>query len=61
MVTGFVLASPWIFFQIWSFIAAGLYPHEKRYVNLFLPVSIGLFILGVVVCQFFVIPKAAAC
>ena len=58
VVTGFVLASPWIFFQIWSFIAAGLYPHEKRYVNVFLPVSIGLFLLGVFVCQFLVMPKA---
>jgi sec-independent protein translocase protein TatC len=58
MVTGLVLASPWIFFQIWSFIAAGLYPHEKRYVNVFLPVSIGLFLAGVFVCEFFVIPKA---
>src|SRR5207244_4154581 len=58
MVTGLVLASPWIFYQIWSFIAAGLYPHEKRYVNIFLPVSIGLFLAGVFVCEIFVIPKA---
>jgi sec-independent protein translocase protein TatC len=58
MVTGFILASPWIFFQIWSFIAAGLYPQEKRYVNIFLPVSIVLFLIGVLVCQFLVIPKA---
>jgi sec-independent protein translocase protein TatC len=58
MVAGFVLASPWIFYQIWSFIAAGLYPQEKRYVNVFLPFSIGLFLAGVLVCQFFVIPKA---
>jgi sec-independent protein translocase protein TatC len=58
MVAGFVLASPWIFYQIWSFIAAGLYPHEKRHVNVFLPFSIGLFLAGVLICQFFVIPKA---
>jgi sec-independent protein translocase protein TatC len=58
LVAGFVLASPWIFYQIWSFVAAGLYPHEKRYVNVFLPVSLGLFLAGVFVCQFFVIPKA---
>jgi sec-independent protein translocase protein TatC len=25
---GVVLASPWIFFQLWMFVAAGLYPHE---------------------------------
>jgi sec-independent protein translocase protein TatC len=58
IVSGFVLASPWVFYQIWSFIAAGLYPHEKRYVNVFLPFSLGLFLLGVGVCEFLVIPKA---
>src|SRR5262249_52515737 len=58
IVTGFVLASPWIFYQLWSFVAAGLYPHEKRYVNVFLPFSLGLFLVGVGVCEFLVIPKA---
>lgn len=58
MVAGLVLASPWVFYQLWSFVAAGLYPHEKKYVNIFLPVSLGLFLAGVLVCQFIVIPKA---
>ena len=30
MMCGLVIGSPWIFYQIWSFVAAGLYPHEKR-------------------------------
>jgi sec-independent protein translocase protein TatC len=58
LVTGFVLGSPWIFWQIWMFIAAGLYPEEKRLVHVYLPVSLGLFLAGVVICQLFVIPKA---
>lgn len=58
LLTGFVLASPWIFFQIWSFVAAGLYPHEKRLVNVYLPFSIGLFLAGVCLCQFIVMPRA---
>src|SRR5437660_2127334 len=58
MITGFVLGSPWIFLQIWSFIAAGLYPHEKRYVHVYLPFSLGLFLAGVALCQFLVIPRA---
>jgi sec-independent protein translocase protein TatC len=58
IVTGFVLASPWVFYQIWSFVAAGLYPHERRYVNVFLPFSLGLFLVGVLVCEFLVMPKA---
>ena len=58
MVTGFVIGSPWIFWQIWMFVAAGLYPSEKRLVHVYLPVSLGLFLAGVLICEFFVIPKA---
>jgi sec-independent protein translocase protein TatC len=58
MVTALVLASPWVFYQLWSFVAAGLYPHEKRYVNVYMPFSLGLFLAGVLTCQFLVIPKA---
>jgi len=49
---GVIIASPWIFYQIWSFIAAGLYPEEKRLVNYYLPISIGLFLSGVTLCYF---------
>lgn len=58
LLSGLVLASPWVFYQIWSFIAAGLYPHEKRYVHKYLPLSIGLFIGGILLCQFAVIPQS---
>src|SRR5262249_10526100 len=37
LMCGLVLGSPWIFYQLWSFVAAGLYPHEKRLVNVYLP------------------------
>lgn len=56
MGIGVVLASPWIFYQMWMFVAAGLYPHEKRYVHLVLPISLGLFLAGVFLCQFVVLP-----
>jgi sec-independent protein translocase protein TatC len=58
MVCGFVLGSPWIFWQLWSFVAVGLYPHERRYIHVYLPLSISLFIGGVFVCEFLVIPQA---
>lgn len=58
LMCGLVLGSPWIFYQLWSFVAAGLYPHEKRLVNVYLPFSLVLFLIGVLACQFFVIPKA---
>lgn len=55
-ISGLVLASPWIFFQLWLFVAAGLYPHEQKYVYTFLPMSIGLFLLGAVFCFYGVFP-----
>jgi sec-independent protein translocase protein TatC len=54
LLVGLVLAGPWVFWQIWSFVAAGLYPHEKRYVHLFMPFSIFLFLLGASVAFLFV-------
>ena len=46
LLVGALLASPWIFYQIWHFVAAGLYPHERRYVHRYLPFSVALFLLG---------------
>ncbi len=60
LVAGLVLASPWVFYQIWAFIAAGLFKHERHYVMRFLPVSLGLFITGVVLCFAFVLPLTLA-
>jgi sec-independent protein translocase protein TatC len=51
-LVGVVLASPWVFYQIWQFVAAGLYPHERRYVHIFLPMSLVLFLAGAGVAYF---------
>jgi sec-independent protein translocase protein TatC len=53
-----VLASPWIFWQGWSFVGAGLYPREKRPVLFYLPLSVLLLAAGILICQVWVIPKA---
>jgi sec-independent protein translocase protein TatC len=58
VMTGLVISSPWVFYHIWMFIAAGLYPQEKKLVNIYLPFSLFLFLSGVLLCQFAVIPKA---
>lgn len=55
LVLGVVLASPAVFYFLWTFVAAGLYPHEKRYVHVFMPLSIGLFFLGAVVAFYVVL------
>ncbi|MDG2389163.1 MAG: twin-arginine translocase subunit TatC [Planctomycetaceae bacterium] len=56
VVSGLVFAFPWIAYQMWLFVAAGLYEHEKRYVFVFLPTSMFLFSLGAVFCYFAVFP-----
>lgn len=58
LLCGVVLACPWIFYQMWAFIGAGLYPHEKKLIHVYLPYSIGLFMGGCVLCQFVVMPRA---
>ena len=40
------LASPWIVFQVWSFIAPGLYKRERRWAAPFVLLTAGLFIMG---------------
>ncbi|WP_166819754.1 twin-arginine translocase subunit TatC [Thalassoroseus pseudoceratinae] len=56
VVAGLLLASPWIFYQLWLFVAAGLYPHERKYVYIYLPLSLGLFLGGAVFCFVLVFP-----
>jgi sec-independent protein translocase protein TatC len=50
MKLGFIIAlfvsSPWIGYQIWAFISAGLYKHERKYVVMFAPISFALFAAG---------------
>jgi sec-independent protein translocase protein TatC len=58
LMCGLVIGGPWIIYQIWAFVAAGLYPHEKRYVHIYLPFSIALFLGGVLMCELIVLPKA---
>lgn len=54
LVVGIVIASPGIFYSLWIFISAGLYPHERKYVYFFLPCAVFLFLSGAALA-FFVI------
>jgi sec-independent protein translocase protein TatC len=55
-ICGAVLASPWLLYQIWLFVAAGLYPKERKIVTKYLPLSITLLICGEIVLYFLVLP-----
>jgi sec-independent protein translocase protein TatC len=55
LIVGAVLASPMIFYHLWSFVAAGLHSHERRYVYVYLPFSVVLFVAGVSLAFFLVL------
>jgi len=55
---GVIIASPLILYQVWLFIAPGLYQKEKRFVIPFMAATIGLFLTGAAFGYFFVLPGA---
>ncbi|MBN2241910.1 MAG: twin-arginine translocase subunit TatC [Acidobacteria bacterium] len=57
---GIFLTIPLTLYEVWKFIAPGLYKKEKRYVIPFLFFSVILFILGAVFCYTMVLKRAYA-
>lgn len=54
MMTAFLIALPVILYQLWAFVAPGLYKHEKRFVLPLIVSSTCLFFVGMSFCYFFV-------
>ena len=54
LLIAFILALPWVFYQVWAFVAPGLYTHEKKLVMPLVISSSLLFMSGVAFCYFFV-------
>jgi sec-independent protein translocase protein TatC len=46
LLFGAVISAPWVFYQLWAFVASGLYRHERYYVRVYLPFSVLLFLAG---------------
>jgi len=46
LIAGLIISSPWVFYQLWMFVAAGLYENERRYVRIAVPFSTMLFVIG---------------
>jgi sec-independent protein translocase protein TatC len=55
---GIFLTIPLTLYEIWKFIAPGLYRKEKRFVVPFLFFSVILFVLGAAFCYYLVLPRA---
>ena len=58
LVGGAILASPFILYQVWLFIAPGMYSNEKRYVVPFMAATVSLFFAGVWFGYQWVLPGA---
>ena len=56
LVAGVFLASPWVTYQAWLFVAPGLYKHERRYVSAFVLAGAFFFCTGGIFAFFMVFP-----
>src|SRR3954466_11713220 len=56
LISAATVASPWMLYQLWQFVAAGLYPKERKYITKYLPLSITLLITGMLFLYFIVLP-----
>jgi sec-independent protein translocase protein TatC len=55
-IAGLILASPFVLYQIWAFVAPGLYQKEKRYVVPFVSLGSLFFAMGILFGYFVAIP-----
>jgi sec-independent protein translocase protein TatC len=56
IICGLIIAGPWIIYQLWLFIAAGLYLNERKTVTKYIPLSIALMLIGVLFVYVLVLP-----
>lgn len=57
-LAGFILGAPYLLYQVWAFIGAGLLPRERRMALTYLPLSVGLFAAGTLFAYFVAMPLA---
>ena len=56
LIGGLIVASPWVVYQIWRFVAAGLYVRERRVVLVVMPFSAAMTTAGVLFMYFIMLP-----
>ncbi len=60
LMAAFLVALPVVLYQVWAFVAPGLYAHERKLVLPLVISSTVLFLMGVAFCYFFVFGKVFA-
>jgi sec-independent protein translocase protein TatC len=58
LIAALILAAPWIVYQLWTFVASGLYEHEKKAVRVVVPFSILMAGLGIAFNYFILLPTS---
>ncbi|WP_298138910.1 twin-arginine translocase subunit TatC [Flavobacterium sp.] len=58
ITAGFILAFPYILFQLWKFISPALYDNEKKHAKLFIFIASILFFIGVLFGYFVIVPMS---
>ena len=56
LIGAFVISGPWVIYQVWAFVASGLYPNERKTVTRYLPFSMLMFIAGIAFAWFVILP-----
>ena len=59
LYTAIGISVPFLLWQIWGFVAPGLYPHERKYVTPFILLSSIFFVLGAATAYYLIFPPAA--
>ncbi|MFG0325790.1 MAG: twin-arginine translocase subunit TatC [Phycisphaerales bacterium JB037] len=60
VVVTLLVGSPWVLYQLWRFVAPGLYRHERRFVHILVPLSSLLTAAGVVFLYTVILPVILA-
>ena len=56
LIAAAVLAGPWLIYQLWKFVATGLYPNERKTITRYVPLAVVLLLSGFAFVYFIVLP-----
>lgn len=60
LISAIIIAAPWVVYQLWKFISAGLYAHEKKVIHILAPFSGTMTVLAVAFMYYVMLPVSLA-